>query len=171
GGPAAYGRRLVHALAALPDRPRITVLTDRPDAFAGTPDLADVIRIPLHGGLDRLRWQHVALPRALRRLRPDVYHDTKNALPRALVVPAVVTVHDLAYHVLPETFGAWSRAFLRRATADAVRRAAAVVVPSTTTANDLARIHPEAAGKTLVVPHGIDPAPALEPDEAAAIRA
>mgnify|MGYP003487930723 CR=1 FL=1 len=50
------------------------------------------VPVPMGGGIDRLRWQHVAVPRALRKLAPDVYHDTKNALPFGLCVPAVVTM-------------------------------------------------------------------------------
>jgi glycosyltransferase involved in cell wall biosynthesis len=169
GGPASYGRRLVQALAALDDGPRVTVLTDSPERFAEL-GCQDVVGLPMRGGLDRLRWQHVALPRALRRIQPDVYHDTKNALPRGLRVPAVVTVHDLAYHVLPETFGFASRLFLKQATADAVRRARAVVVPSEATARDVARFYPGAAERTRVVHHGIDPAESVDAARIAAVR-
>jgi glycosyltransferase involved in cell wall biosynthesis len=168
GGPATYGQRLAAALTRLRDAPRLTVLTDRPGLFAALG--CAVVDLPMRGGVDRLRWQHWALPRALRRLAADVYHDTKNALPRGLAVPAVVTVHDLAFRVVPATFGPFARLFLRRATADAVRRARIVVVPSAATANDVARFHPQAAPRTRIVPHGIDPAPALDPERAAAIR-
>jgi len=160
GGPASYGVRLVQQLARRGDL-RLTVVTDEPSRFADL-DVA-VQALPMRGGLDRLRWQYWALPRLLRRLRPDVYHDTKNALPFGLSMPPVVTVHDLAYHVAPETFGFLSRRFLVAATAHATRRAAAIVVPSCATANDLRRIHPRSAGKVHVVPHGIDPAPSLAP--------
>jgi glycosyltransferase involved in cell wall biosynthesis len=162
GGPATYGQRLVAALAGCSDI-RCTVLTDAPDAFADA--RASVVPLPMRGGIDRLRWQYLALGRALRRLAPDIYHDTKNALPLGLRVPATVTVHDLAYHTVPESFGLAARAFLRWATADAVRRAHAVLVPSQATAADLARFHPVHAGKVRVVPHGIDPA--RRPDGAA----
>lgn len=158
GGPASYGVRLVRELARRGDL-RLAVITDRPARFEGH----DVVlhELPMRGGLDRLRWQYWALPRLLRRLRPDVYHDTKNALPFGLSIPQVVTVHDLAYHVAPETFGFLSRRFLIAATAHATKRAAAIVVPSRATADDLCRIHPRSAGKVHVVPHGIDPAPRL----------
>lgn len=168
GGPATYGVRLVQALGARDDV-RIRVLTDAPGAFAGSG--ADVVPVPMRGGLDRLRWQYWALPRALRRLQPELFHDTKNALPFGLGTPATVTVHDLAYHTVPRTFGFASRTFLRLATADAVRRAAAVVVPSAATAADLRRIHPGCAGRVHVVPHGIDPAPALPEARLAEVRA
>jgi glycosyltransferase involved in cell wall biosynthesis len=170
GGPATYGRRLVQALAPS-GLVRLSVLTDRPDAFAGAAAAGvRIVHVPMRGGVDRLRWQHWAVPRALRRLRPDVYHDTKNALPVGLRLPAVVTVHDLAYHTVPQTFGWLSRRFLKSATAHAVRRARAVVVPSRATADDLARIHPACSGRVHVVPHGIDAAPALAPDQLAAVR-
>ena len=153
GGPATYGRRLCAALAARDDV-RVSVLTDAPTAFEA-PGLA-VVAVPMRGGIDRLRWQYRALARAVARLQPDVYHDTKNALPLGLHVPSVVTVHDLAYHTVPGTFPWASRTFLRLATHHAVRRAARVVVPSAATATDLQRIHPSTRGRVDVVPHGID---------------
>lgn len=169
GGPATYGRRLCRALTALEDPPRITVLTDRPAAFAELD--AAVVEVPTRGGIDRLRWQHVALPKEIGHVAPDVYHDTKNALPRGLRGPAVVTVHDLAYWAVPETFGLLSRMFLRRATKDAVRRARVVVVPSRATREDVARFLPDAASKVRVVPHGIDPAPEVDDARRAEVRA
>lgn len=169
GGPATYGVRLVQALAEREDV-RITVLTDDPAPFAALQAVA-CVHLPMRPGLDRLRWQYRALPRALRAVRPDVYHDTKNALPFRLRVPAVVTVHDLAYHTVPESFGFWSRTFLRRATADAVRRADAIVVPSQATANDLRAVHPRCSERVHVVPHGIDAAPAVSAAACAEVRA
>jgi glycosyltransferase involved in cell wall biosynthesis len=167
GGPATYGKKLVEALARRAGM-RFSVLTDQPDAFP-FPGI-DVVPLPMRGGLDRLRWQYLALPRALRKLAPDVFHDTKNALPLRLRMPASVTVHDLAYHTVPESFDWLSRTFLKRATADAVRRASAIVVPSPATAHDLARFQPRAIGKVHVVPHGIEPAPALTPTTIAEVK-
>lgn len=168
GGPATYGVRLVQALAERDDV-RLTVLTDEPAPFAALRGVA-CVHLPMRPGLDRLRWQYLALPKALRTVRPDVYHDTKNALPLALRVPAVVTVHDLAYHTVPESFGFWSRTFLRRATADAVRRAASIVVPSQATADDLRRFHPRSNDRVHVVPHGIDAAPTVSAAARAEVR-
>ena len=74
-----------------------------------------------------------------------------------MFAPAVVTVHDLAYHTVPKSFSLPSRLFLRWATKDAVRRARAVIVPSHATETDLRRFHPECADRVHVVPHGVDP--------------
>lgn len=174
GGPATYGRKLVGALAATGEV-RLSVLTDRADQYAEQAGV-HVIDLPMRGGIDRLRWQYRAVPKALRKLQPDVYHDTKNALPRGLRCPAVVTVHDLAYYTVPESFGFASRMFLRMATRDAVRRAQRIVVPSLATATDLAHYFPKSApqvadlaagekclGRTHVVPHGIEPARTVDP--------
>jgi len=152
GGPATYALRLAEALALRGDV-RVTVLTDRPERFAGV----STVEVGGARGLGRIPWQHVRLPRALRAVRPDLYHDTKNALPWRLDVPAVVTVHDLAHLRCPGTFGLASRLFLRLSTADAVKRARIVVVPSESTARDLAELLPASSGKVRVVPHGIAP--------------
>ncbi|MBL8749573.1 MAG: glycosyltransferase family 4 protein [Planctomycetes bacterium] len=167
GGPATYGRRLAAALGRRSDV-RTTVLTDRPE-LVDAPGVA-TMDVPMRGGLDRLRWQHLALPRAMRSVRPSVYHDTKNALPFGLRIPAVVTVHDLAYHTVPATFGFASRTFLRAATAHAVKRARAIVVPSEATARDLRSIHPHCAERIHVVPHGIDPARDVPADRRDEVR-
>lgn len=167
GGPATYGRRLVAALARIGEA-RLSVLTDRPALF--DMEGVDAVDLPMKGGLDRLRWQHLAVPRALRRLRPDVYHDTKNALPRRLPCPAAVTVHDLAYYTVPDSFGFASRWFLKAATRDAVRRGRTVIVPSQATADDLHRIHPACRERVHVVPHGIDPAPEVSSQQLADAR-
>ncbi len=169
GGPASYGKRLVLALAERDDV-RVTVLTDDANAFAPS-RAVEVVALPMRGGLDRLRWQYLALGRALRTVAPDVYHDTKNALPFGLRVPAAVTVHDLAYHTVPDSFGFASRTFLKWATRHAVTNARAIVVPSHATARDVARFHPAHAHKVRVVPHGIDPAPTIAPPALAEVRA
>ena len=165
GGPATYGRRLVAALQQAGEL-QLSVLTDRPDLFAPA-KATEVIAVPMHGGVDRLRWQHLAVPRVLRQLRPQVYHDTKNALPWRLACPATVTVHDLAYHTVPESFGFASRLFLQRATRAAVHRAQAIVVPSQATAKDLGHYYPRSTDRTLVVPHGIDAARPIAAAESA----
>lgn len=165
GGPATYGRRLVAALGERDDV-RVSVLTDAPQAFAagGAARGVEIVPVPMRGGLDRLRWQYVALGKVVHKLRADVYHDTKNALPLRLSVPSVVTVHDLAYHTVPQTFPWASRTFLRLATRHAAARATRVIVPSQATADDLLRIHSGTSGRVDVVPHGIDAF--VRPDDA-----
>jgi len=148
GGPRTYGVALAHALARRDDVD-LVVLTDRPEAFG------DVATVRLRG--PRPWCDHVAVPRLLRELRPDVYHNTKNSLPRRVPCAAVVTLHDLAYHHHPETFGFLSRAYLRWHHEDAARRAHAIVAVSHHARHDIVRTLGVPGERIHVVYHGLDP--------------
>ena len=119
GGPARYGIELVRALSRRIERGQppdfeVWALTDRPELFEG---LAGVraVRLALPSSWAQPWWDNVAVPRALRRLRPDVYHGTKHALPLVGTprgTATVASIHDLAVFAEPETFGAAQRAQL-----------------------------------------------------------
>jgi len=87
--------------------------------------------------------------------RGDVVFGTNFVPPPALRMPSVVTVHDLAFELMPETAPQavdWWREAVRRA----VRRAARVLVPSESTRRDLLRLmHPDPE-RVVVVPLGVD---------------
>jgi hypothetical protein len=72
--------------------------------------------------------------------RADVVFGTNFVPPPARRTPSVVTVHDLAFRLFPETapqaVGWW-----RRAVEASVRDAAAVLVPSNATRADLLRLY------------------------------
>jgi len=101
-----------------------------------------------------------ALPRALARLRPDVYHAPYYAVPTIIPVPMVLTVYDLIPQLFPQY---WPNPILRGAidlwTRYAIRRADRVIAISESTASDLARLVPSAAGKTRVALLGVTPRP------------
>ncbi|MFB3066418.1 MAG: glycosyltransferase family 4 protein [Planctomycetota bacterium] len=128
GGPRTYGIALARALACRDDL-ELTVLTDRPEAFPGIRS----VKLPRMRPLA----DHIVTPAVLQRLQPDVYHNTKNVLPFVAPCPAVVTVHDLAYHHFPETFSRAARIYLRAHTVHAVRRASRVVTVSQHARRDL----------------------------------
>ncbi len=149
GGPATYAVELLRALAAEFPDDHWTAITDRPDLFE-TAD--DVIAVPLASAWRQPLWDHLHVARWLRRERFDLYHGTKGVLPARLRLPAVVTIHDLAAQVMPETFRRAQRLHLGWETPRAVKRAAAVITDSANSASDLARLYPSALGKTEVVP-------------------
>jgi glycosyltransferase involved in cell wall biosynthesis len=133
---------------------RHKIITGRPVDFEGLAGI-EVVEIAFRGGIDRLRWQHVALPRVLARLRPDVYHDTKNALPLRCPWPLVVTVHDLAYYRCPATFSFPARVFLRAHTRWAVARADRIIAVSENTRRDIIEIFSCDARRVVAIPNGI----------------
>jgi glycosyltransferase involved in cell wall biosynthesis len=86
-----------------------------------------------------------------------VFHWTDYVQPPLSRARAVLTVHDLAFVREPAWHGA-DAAPLRERTAAAIAAAAAVIVPSRTTAADLQRFAPT-AGAVHVVPFGADHVP------------
>jgi glycosyltransferase involved in cell wall biosynthesis len=149
GGPATYALELVRALGEQFPADALTVLTDRPDLFDS---FAETVHLPLGSPWTQPLWDHVRVARALRRGRFDLYHGTKGVLPRFTRVPGVVTVHDLAVRVMPETFSRVQRIHLDIETPSTLRRARAIVTDSRSSANDLRRFYPRFATKVEVIP-------------------
>jgi len=156
GGPRSYGIGLVRALAEEFPGDEWMVATDRPADFEGIP-LAACERIRLPAKALRPALESAVLPRFLRRLAPEVYHGTKHSLPPRLPCPGVATIHDLAFLVLPRTFPAASRLWLRAEARAAVRRAARIIAPSAHTKGDLVALLGAAEGAVAVVPNGVAP--------------
>ncbi|MEM8884110.1 MAG: glycosyltransferase family 1 protein [Planctomycetota bacterium] len=148
GGPRTYGVLLAQALAARPDLD-LVVLTDRPEVFES------IATIRLKG--PRPWADHVQVPRILKDLQPDVYHNTKNALPWRAPCPAVVTLHDLAYHHHPETFGVASRIYLRFVHEHAAKHADAIVAVSHHARQDMIDTLGVDGARVHVAYHGLDP--------------
>ncbi|HYC00245.1 MAG TPA: glycosyltransferase family 1 protein [Candidatus Limnocylindrales bacterium] len=166
GGPATYAVELVRSLVEEFPDDEFVVLTDQPQAFAA---FADVREVRLRSPWEQPLWDHVRVPSALARERFDLYHGTKGVVPRRLTIPAVVTIHDLANYVLPSSFGWPQRFHLRWETPKALRRARAVIVPSRSTAADVARFFPEASARVRVIAEA--PSPRIHPASAADIAA
>lgn len=158
GGPATYVVELLHAMADLdPADIELHVLTDRPDLFAGRSNL-QVHEVPLPSAWHQPLWDNLSVPRLLRRLRPDLYHGTKHALP-LLGLPSamatVVSMHDLAVYAQPETFSRAQRWQLYLHLRHAVRRASRVIAVSAYTAQDLIDQLAVPRAKIDVVGHGV----------------
>jgi len=169
GGPATYAVELVRALAARAT-PGIeyVVLTDGPEAFDGIP--VGVEHVPLRSPWAQPVWDHVQVPRVLRRVGADLYHGTKNAVPIASPCPTVVTIHDLAVYHHPESFALAQRWHLRAHTPHAVRAARLILTVSEHSAADLRARFPRAAAKVRAVPNGVSAR--FQPiADAAAVRA
>jgi glycosyltransferase involved in cell wall biosynthesis len=155
GGPRTYALELLHALAALPGDDEYVLFADDPRAV---PDAARVrgVRVPTPFRAARPFAEGFVLPFLARRAGLDVFHGTKQTLPRGVPGARVVTVHDLAPMILPGTFPSGAGAWLRRTTAAAVRRAHVVIAVSGTTARDVRNLLGAPADRVVVVPNGVD---------------
>jgi glycosyltransferase involved in cell wall biosynthesis len=113
-----------------------------------------------------LAWIHGGLPLAARRAGADAIHHPLPAHSLLTGRPQVVTVHDVAFERMPERFDRVWRAIARRRHRRAVRRAAAVIAVSESTAEDAVRLLGATREKVIVAPHGPgQPLPAREPGE------
>lgn len=170
GGSGRYIVELTRALAAQPGV-EITGIAAR----HGAPPPEDW-RPPVavrHSRLPRRllydAWQHLPWPRAESLAgEADVVHATTWAVP-ATRRPLVVTVHDVAFLHDSSHFTPRGNAFFRRALRQTADRAAAIVVPSQSTADDCVELGLPAE-RVTVVPHGsrIEP---RTPQDVAELRA
>lgn len=94
------------------------------------------------------------------RLLPEaeVFHATEHLLLPLCSVPAVLTVHDLVYHLFPSYHKRLNYWYLNAAMPLYVRRANAVIAVSESTKRDLIRVYGVADSKISVVYEAASPA-------------
>jgi len=152
GGNEAYITGLVEGLAALHPPIRVSLLTcdwgrplDLPPAF-------QQVNLGPYRRLHFFLWQQTI---ALYQLNADWYLSTF-FLPPITPCQGAVLVHDLSFRAHPEYFPAIIAFYMRLLTGLAIRRAERVVVLSEFTLRELARFHPTAVEKAVVVYPGVD---------------
>jgi glycosyltransferase involved in cell wall biosynthesis len=108
-----------------------------------------------------------ALPAELLE-RLDLVHATSAAVPPVRGRPLVATVHDLAFRHYPEAYPAAGRRYHDRSARIVAGEAARVLVPSESTARDLAELYGVDRGRVTITPLGVEVSD--EPDHAGARR-
>ncbi len=137
GGIGTYARGLVAGLASLAgaERPRCRLYASRAPAL---PDPLDALGFPVQSSI----WPAVALVRAWRAglgrigREASLVHAVSFAFPPS-AAPLTVTVHDLAWRIVPQSFPARGRRWHERALRRVAGQAACTVVPSEATARAL----------------------------------
>lgn len=125
------------------------------------------------GRAARLAWEQVRLPGLLRRERADVLLSPHYTMPVRAGVPVVVTLHDATFFSHPQVHSGLKGRFFRTATRVAVRRAAALVVPSAATRDEVLRHVGGDPARFHVAHHGVDTARfhPVPPQEVVRVRA
>lgn len=109
-------------------------------------------------GWRRTVWENLALPFDLLRQRVDVFHATSHIVPPPWHGGALVfTVHDMTNFLFPDWYPARNNAYRSRMIRRGVRYARAIVAVSRSTADDIARLFPNAQSKVKVVHEGVSP--------------
>jgi glycosyltransferase involved in cell wall biosynthesis len=148
-GTAVYVDRLAAALDALPGVTAALVADERrhPAGGGGLKSAANAV--------EDVRWTQYELPRRARAARADVIHHplpARGYAPGAL--PQVITVHDLAFELLPAHFPPAYRRYAQLTHRLAARTAAAVLCVSEATARDVIARWGVSARRVVVAPHG-----------------
>jgi glycosyltransferase involved in cell wall biosynthesis len=106
----------------------------------------------------RLAWEQTGLPRLAARIGADVIFSPHYTMPLATRVPVVVTLHDATFFSHPEVHGGLKRRFFTTWSRVSLRRAAAAIVPSRATRDELLRWVRPARDRMTVAYHGVDTA-------------
>src|SRR5207247_3306761 len=122
-GDETYVTQLLRELPAVAEDLRIAAVTRNPELV---PEGIEAVQLSARSQELRMA---VALPRLLRRLRPDVAHFI-HSLPLHCPSPAVVTVQDLSWERDPSVFGVWDLATFKVFVRRAVRKAEFVLAIS-----------------------------------------
>jgi glycosyltransferase involved in cell wall biosynthesis len=115
--------------------------------FAGLPANFEIVT---YARRDSARLDHLALPRLIRRLRPDVTHIPFHRVPLFLEKPYAVTIHDLSsifYDESPRLLHAAHRFRLRRG----LERADGIIAVSGATQRDVLNLVPRTADRIRLI--------------------
>jgi glycosyltransferase involved in cell wall biosynthesis len=133
GGIPKHVHRIVAELLARGDR--VDLLVNLRQWESPIPG-ARAVPLRLRG---RGFWRDLAVPLWAARAKPDVYWGPDTILPRRIGVPTVVTVHDLAPLLFPDSKPPQVEHAFRTSIPRSVRAATRVICVSETTARDVAR--------------------------------
>lgn len=166
-GIGRYARSLIGAAyPALTERfdVRLWYAADAP----GRPPFADALEteLPSSAQVRRARFsrrkidQLARLPLEIRAEwltgRFDLCYSPDFTVPGATERPTIVTVHDLAFEVVPEAYPPGLLRYLRRVVPINVHRATLVAVVSRTTRIDVVERYKVAADRVVVIPNAVD---------------
>lgn len=167
-GPKEYLLGLVQALLDLGDDELILYYPEA--CHRGTFPQATEVVLPVR---NRLAFDWLALPRALRRDRPDVVFFPSSNMPAGIPCPAVVAMLDLGYfHPTLRMYKRGDTLYMRRFIRYAARRAERLVAISEHTRADVLRLTAARPDQVTVTPLACDPAyrTPVPPEAVAAFR-
>lgn len=96
------------------------------------------------------------LTRWLAAQKAHVFHAPAFILPLYCATPSIVTIHDLAFHLFPQTISLSRRLYYRFAIPRSIRVARLILADSVSTANDLTRHFDVPSTRIRTIPLGVD---------------
>lgn len=149
-GDETYIRQLLLELGQLDTGLEIVAVTRK---AAEVPGDLQAVRLAVFSQIARIGYQ---LPVLLARYKPRVAH-FQYVIPPAYKGPAVLSVHDISYDLLPQFENRLDGIALRRLVPRSIERAARVLTGSEWTKRDLVARYGIEPGHVEVTPYGVDP--------------
>jgi glycosyltransferase involved in cell wall biosynthesis len=147
GGISRYIRYLLTGLANSPGQHSYTIFVNGPEVVERLgiehPQLTFVAASwSEERPAARVMWEQMTLPGLLRERGIQVLHSPANVLPERLPhhCTSVVTLHDLAFLMLPEVLTRAKRLYHRAFTVRSLRRATRIIAVSESTKRDAVRL-------------------------------
>jgi len=153
-GVAVAARRLWTAFLDQSPSVRATVFV--PADFRAEMRNVAVVAVPRFGGAGRFIWQQLALPWLARRHRVDVLVCPCYTAPVVYSGKLVLFVHDLIAWTHPRLAGWRNASHLQLTVGTALRKAAAICVPTQVVKDSIIRRFGAPPDKLFVTPWGVD---------------
>jgi glycosyltransferase involved in cell wall biosynthesis len=100
--------------------------------------------------------EHLELPAALKRIKPDIFHAPSIAVPFTTVVPTIMTIHDMIPFVLEDRRETMNILYRHIVLKRAVQKSRAVILDSEHTRDDVVRLLRPGHDRLHVVPLGVE---------------
>jgi glycosyltransferase involved in cell wall biosynthesis len=176
GGMETYARELLPALAAAAPRTRFTAFVNREAAAEGGGPWGEVmpaITVPVRARRrsEWVRGEQQMLPGLATGAGVDLLHSLASTAPAWGRFRRVVTIHDLAYRLVPEAHLGLLGLGMRVLVPLAAHRSHRIIVDAESTREDLRRVLRVPAGKVDVVPLGMGTRDRAPPLSEGAVRA
>ncbi len=143
GGSELYARRLIEALAAPEESPRLVVFApnEAVDSLAAEPwaDRVEIVRVPVQARnrARRVLAEQTALRGAITRSRVELLHNLFTTAPALPGVPQVTTILDVIYKRFPEAHAGLLSYGMRLLVPLAARRSRRVLTLSQAAKDDI----------------------------------
>lgn len=158
-GVEKYAHQLIKNMSMLPESKEHRFVLYHNNSRLKNQDLRREMQIPENFSVKLLRspflWTQLRLALHILLRRPKALFVPAHVLP-VLSHPknSTVMIHDIAFEFFPQSYPSLHRKYLRFTTRHALKRAKKIIVPSKSTADDLAKFYKIIPEKIFVVHHG-----------------
>lgn len=157
-GTGYYSRKLIEHVPFVGRNFRYLIFL--PSSFKANPlcqklneaSNVDLKFVPVGSQVKRIFYEQFVMPRLLLKAGAELLHSLAFVAPRGLPMKSVVTVHDLAYRLFPETLTGFRRWYLRKATERSIQEANRVILVSEVVKSELVK-HLGVRPERLAVTH------------------